>query len=345
MSFWKLDELRKQRRVARLGSQIGDDMTQVVDFLIRNGEMIVFASVFAEQIGLPVPAVPVLLAAGALAGLGKMNLAFAVFLAVLACLVGDVLWYELGRHRGRQALNVLCRISLEPDSCVRRTQDFFTRHGLRSLIFAKFIPGLSTLAPALAGLFRVSAGQFLLYNGVGALLWSVSFIALGWLFSNQIEFLAEQAARFGESAVVLLAGSLAAYLIYKYVHRRKLLRELRVARITPDELKQLMDNGHNALIVDLRGALDHEADPYTIPGALRIPAEQFEHRHHDIPRDQEVILFCACPNEATAARMALQLKRMGITRVRPLAGGIDGWRERAFPLELRLPSGEPVGML
>jgi membrane protein DedA with SNARE-associated domain/rhodanese-related sulfurtransferase len=314
-------------------------MSDAGEFLIRHGEAIVFAAVFAEQIGLPVPAIPVLLAAGALAGAGKMSLTVAVLLSLVACFTGDLIWYELGRHRGSHALNLLCRISLEPDSCVRRTEDFFGRHGLRSLILAKFIPGLSTITPALAGLFGVKARQFLLYNGSGALLWSLSFILPGYLFSNQLEAMAEQAARFGASAVLLLGGSFAAYLAYKFVHRHWLLRTLRIARISPDELKRLMDDGRNVVIVDLRGAMDHEADPHTIPGALRMTAEELEHRHHEIPRDRDVILFCACPNEVTAAKMALMLRKRGITKVRPLAGGIAEWRARAFPLEARMPDG------
>ena len=322
-----------------------DNMNDVIEFLIRHGEAVLFVIVFGEQIGLPVPAVPVLLAAGALAGAGKMSLASAIFLSLIACFAGDLVWYGLGRYRGRQALNLLCRISLEPDSCVRRTENFFGRHGLRSLILAKFIPGLSTITPALAGLFGVGARQFLLYNGLGALVWSMSFIVPGYLFSNQIESIATQAARFGASAILLFGGVFVIYLAYKLLHRQWLLRQLRFARISPDELKRLMDEGHDVVVVDLRSTLDHEADPHTIPGALRMTAEELEHRHHEIPRDQDVILFCACPNEVTAARMALMLRKRGITRVRPLAGGIAEWRERAFPLEARLPVGEPAGTL
>lgn len=310
-------------------------MDEISAFLIQYGGMVLFAVVFAEQIGLPIPAVPILLAAGALAGAGKLNLAAAVALSVVACLAGDLIWYELGRHRGRHALNLLCRISLEPDSCVRRTENFFSRHGLRGLVMAKFIPGLSTITPALAGLFGVSGKRFLLYNGLGALLWTVAFVGPGYLFSNQLEAIAAQAARLGSSLVVILGAGLAAYIAYKFVHRQRLLRELRIARITVDELKQMMDESRDPLIVDLRGAMDHEADPYTIPGALRMTAEELEHRHHEIPRHQEVILFCACPNEATAAKMALLLRRKGVTKVRPLTGGIDAWRERNFPLESR----------
>src|SRR6267143_3838655 len=205
-----------------------------------------------------------------------------------------MLWFELGRHRGRQALNLLCRISLEPDACVRKTETFFSTHGLRALILAKFIPGLSTLAPALAGLFKISIARFVLFNAAGSLLWSLSFLLLGYVLSDQIGWLGEQAARFGKTAGTILAVSLVGYVLYKYVHRQKLLRELRVARITPAELKQLMDNGHPSVVVDLRDALDHAADPYTIPGALRISPEQLDQRHLDIPRDRDVILFCAC---------------------------------------------------
>jgi len=306
---------------------------QVSAFLIQYGQIVLFAVVFAEQVGLPIPAVPVLLAAGALAGAGKMNLALAVGLSVIACSIGDLIWYELGRHRGRRVLNVLCRISLEPDSCVRRTENFFIRHGTRSLVLAKFIPGLSTVTPALAGLFGVSVERFLLYNGLGALLWTAAFIAPGYLLADQLEWVAVRVAHLGSSLVVLVVGALALYIAYKYIHRQLLLRELRIARISADELKQMMDDGHDVLVVDLRGALDHEVDPYTIPGALRMTAEEVENRHPEIPRHRDVILFCACPNEVTAAKMALLLRRKGITKVRPLAGGIEAWRARNYPLE------------
>jgi len=308
-------------------------MDEISAFLVQYGLIVLFSVVFAEQIGLPLPAVPVLLAAGALAGAGKMNLAVAVLLSVVACMAGDVVWYELGRHRGRQALNILCRISMEPDSCVRRTENFFTRHGVRSLVLAKFIPGLSTLAPALAGLFRIHMQRFLLYNGLGAVLWTLAFVLPAYLLSDQIERLAEEAERMGLWLAFFFGAGIVTYIVYKFVHRQLLLRELRIARITPEELKRMMDDSHEHLVVDLRGALDHEADPYTIRGALRMTAEELELRHHEIPRHQDVILFCACPNEATAAKMALMLRSKGITRVRPLAGGIDAWREKAFPLE------------
>jgi rhodanese-related sulfurtransferase len=175
--------------------------------------------------------------------------------------------------------------------------------------------------------------RFLLFNGLGAILWTLAFVLPGYLLSDQIERLTEEAERLGLWLASFFGAGIVAYLGYKFLHRQLLLRELRIARITAEELKQMMDNGHELLVVDLRGALDHEADPYTIRGALRMTAEELEQRHHEIPRHQDVILFCACPNEATAAKMALMLRSKGITRVRPLAGGIDAWREKAFPLE------------
>ena len=308
-------------------------MDEVTQFLVQHGALVLFVAVFAEQVGLPIPAVPVLLAAGALAGTGRMDLGAAVVLTVVACALGDLVWYILGRYKGRHVLGLLCRISLEPDSCVRRTESFFLRHGTWSLVIAKFIPGVSTVTPALAGLFAVKIWRFLLYNGLGALLWALAFIVPGFLFSSQLEDLAEQVARYGSSLGIGIGGILVLYIAYKFVHRQLLLRELRIARITPDELKQLLDGGEAPVIVDLRQPLDVEADPWSIPGALRMAVEELEHRHHEIPRDRDVILFCACPNEVTAARMALMLKRNGIKRVRPLAGGVVAWRERQYPLE------------
>jgi membrane protein DedA with SNARE-associated domain/rhodanese-related sulfurtransferase len=317
-------------------------VNEVSAFMSQYGGIVLFAVIFGEQVGLPIPAIPVMLAAGALAGAGRMDLGLAILLSVAACLAGDVIWYELGKRRGRQALGFLCRISLEPDFCVRRTENFFTRHGIRALILAKFIPGLSTLAPAMAGLFGIRFNRFLGYDGLGAGLWSLTFVLPGYVFSSEIEAIAAHESRLGMFLLLVLAIGLVAYIAYKFAHRQWVLRELRMARITADELKGMMDNGHEVFVLDLRGALDHEVDPFTIPGALRMTAEELEQRHADIPRHGDVILFCACPNEATAARMALLLRRNGIRKVRPLAGGIDAWRKRNFPLEPQ-PAAAPAG--
>ena len=267
-------------------------MDEVFRFLIRHGYAVLFVWVAVEQIGFPLPATPLLLAAGALAGAGRLNFVLVIGTAVLASLISDMAWYEIGRRKGMKVLSLPCRMSLEPDSCIRRTEDVFARHGARSLLVAKFIPGLTTAAPPVAGIFRMRRSRFLLFDGVGAALWAGVFAGLGLLFSDQLEWLAGQVARLGTWLAAILVGGLAAYLLWKYVHRQRFLRRLRMARITADELKRKLDAGEEVMIVDLRHSLDFEAEPHVIPGALRLSAEDLDGRHHEIPRDRDVILYC-----------------------------------------------------
>jgi membrane protein DedA with SNARE-associated domain len=248
--------------------------------------------VFAEQIGLPVPSMPLLLAAGALAGTHHLNFLFSLFLCVLAAVAADSIWYSLGRIKGIKVLQLLCKISLEPDSCVRRTEGVFSKQGARSLLVAKFLPGLSTVAPPLAGIFHMRPRRFLLFDASGSILWAGSLLGLGYLFSGEIERIAEHALRLGGWLLVLVIGSLAAYITYKFVARRRFLRQLRIGRITVEELKTKIDAGEPLVIVDLRHALDFEADPETIPGAFRMDAKELEEKDDRLPRDREVILYC-----------------------------------------------------
>ncbi len=267
-------------------------MTGSLPFLIRHGYTVLFIWVFAEQAGLPVPSIPLLLAAGALAGSGRLSLALVILLPAVAALVSDVLWYELGRRRGIAVLQFLCRVSLEPDSCVRRTEGTFERHGAKSLVVAKFIPGLNTAAPPLAGVFRMRFTRFLLFDVLGALLWVGVFVGLGYAFSDQIERVADRALTAGQWGVALLLGALAMYIGWKYFHRQHFMRQLRVARISPEELKQKLDAGEDLVIVDLRHSLDFEAEPQMIPGAHRMDAAEMEEASEVVPRDRDVILYC-----------------------------------------------------
>lgn len=268
-------------------------MNETIQFLVQHGYALLFAWVLVEQIGLPVPAIPLLLAAGTLAGSGRMNLALAVGSAIIAALVADLFWYYLGRYRGSRVLKLLCRISLEPDSCVRRTEDVFARHGAQSLLIAKFVPGLNTAAPPLAGIFHMPVSRFVLFDGLGAFVWAATFTGLGYIFSDQLERIAEYALHWGSWLVVALVGSLAAYILWKYVQRQRFLHRLRIARITPKELMEKLTAGQEIMIVDLRQPLDVEALPYMIPGALRIAMEELEKRHEEIPRDRDMVLYCS----------------------------------------------------
>ena len=267
-------------------------MSETFQFLVRHGYSVLFIWVLGEQLGLPLPASPLLLAAGALAGAGQMNLALAIGLAVFASLLGDLSWYQFGRLRGGKVLNLLCRISLEPDSCVRKTEDTFARNGARSLLLAKFVPGLNTMAPPLAGIIGMRLWRFLIFDALGALLYIGSFIFIGFIFSDQIEQVAIRIANLGFWALLIVIGALVAYIIWKYVQRRRFIRSLRIARITPEELKQRMDSGEEVVVVDLRGSIDFEADPKTIPTAIRLAPDKIEEGYQEIPRDREIVLFC-----------------------------------------------------
>ncbi|MEM7582158.1 MAG: VTT domain-containing protein [Acidobacteriota bacterium] len=267
-------------------------MEDVLDFILRYKYPVLFAFVLAEQIGLPVPALPFLLAAGALVRTGQLHLGMALGLAVLASVISDLLWYQLGRKRGIKVLNLLCRISLEPDSCVRRTEDLFARHGARSLLVAKFLPGFNTVAPPLAGIFGMRLSRFVLYDGLGALLWIGTFGGLGFAFGHQLEELSSRITELGSSVGAVLIALLVVYIVVKYIQRQRFLRELRIARITPAELQLRMSRGEDIVVVDLRHSVEFEAEPESIPGALHVPVEDVDTRTGEIPQGPEVVLFC-----------------------------------------------------
>ena len=268
-------------------------MHDTLQFLVKHGYIVLFASVLTEQLGIPLPSTPFIVAAGALAYSGRLSFTLALFVACCAALIADLVWFEIGRRRGARVLQFLCRISLEPDYCVRRTENTFARHGAKTLIVGKFIPGVSALATPMAGVYRLSRSRFLLFDGLGILLWIGTFQLLGYLFSDQLEDVVSYASRFGGLLAVLVAVGFAAYVAWKYLQRRRFLRSLRVARITPEQLKMEMDSGADLLIVDLRHALDDEAEPRVLPGAIRLPAEKLEERGAELPRDRTLVLYCS----------------------------------------------------
>lgn len=310
-------------------------MNETVEFLLRNGYSLLFALVLAEQMGLPIPSTPMLLAAGALAGLSRMSLTYAWTLAVVASLLGDSLWFLLGRERGSSILNLFCRIALEPDTCVRKTQTTYSRHGVNWLLFAKFVPGLSTIAPPMAGMFRVAAWKFFVLDAVGSLLWSGAYLALGWGFRDQLEVVAHYLERLGSGLIGLAVLALVGYIAFKYIQRQRVYHDLRISRITPQELKKRMDGGEAVLLIDLRS--DYERAEGSIPGSLT-PVEDNLEALVPVITENEIVLYCSCPNEVSSARAALRLKRYGVRRVRPLEGGFTEWKQLGFPIEgIRVP--------
>jgi len=249
--------------------------------------------VLAQQLGAPIPATPVLMLAGAHAAADPIHGVYALGLAMLASAIGSLPWYWAGRRYGYGVLRLVCRISLSPDSCVRRTETLFERHGSAALVVAKFVPGLSTVGPPLAGVVGVGVPRFAAYSSLAALLWVVAWGGLGYLAGDALQRVVDHGGRVGTAAAVIAAVIVLVYVAVKWIQRRRFLRSLRMARITQEALKAELDAGAAPLIVDLRNELDVHADPYVIPGALRIGPDELEARHAEIPRDREVVVYCS----------------------------------------------------
>ena len=307
------------------------DLTYVVE---HYGLAMVFGNVLVEQLGVPIPAIPTLVVAGALATSGKIS-ALAVFaVALIACVIADVTWYLAGRYYGNRIMKILCGISLTPDSCVSETQARFERWGINTLLIAKFVPGISLMAPPLAGATRIGWLPFLLFNTTGGALWVAAGLGGGMLLGSQIESLLERLQDFGGVAVIVIGALLAAYIAFKWWERRRFYAMLRMARISVDELYRLIDAGAAPLVVDVRSPTARAIEPRHIPGAIHLPLHSFDQHVKELPRDREIILYCTCPNEASAAQVAKLLLNSGFARVRPLLGGLDAWIAAGHPVEM-----------
>jgi membrane protein DedA with SNARE-associated domain/rhodanese-related sulfurtransferase len=305
-----------------------------LEFLWKYGYLLTFGAVFGEQIGLPVPAVPILVSMGALSRSGNFSIANVLLVALGASMTADLIWYNLGWHYGRSVLKLLCRISLEPDSCIRRTEDAFVRRGLWSLLLTKFVPGLNAAAVPLAGMIRSPLPRFLVFDLAGLMLWAGGYTAIGFIFSSQLESLIVYIPRYGHSLAWVFGVVIMVYVAYKLIQRRRFLRTLDTNRITAEELKSKLDANQDVMVLDLRNPLEVTTERFRIPGAFHVLPDTLRVTKDEFPRDKEIVLYCTCPNEATSARVARQLRQMGIRHVRPLKGGLDAWTDRKFPIEM-----------
>ncbi|TFW00545.1 sulfurtransferase [Oxalobacteraceae bacterium OM1] len=302
-------------------------MSSAIQLLEQYGLLLVFANVLLEQAGLPIPAYPLLIVAGALSASGQLDWQACLLLVVLACLITDSAWYLTGARYGATVLRTLCRVSLSPDSCVRNTEDRFLRWGAKSLLISKFIPGFNTIAPPMAGAIRLRKPEFLFFSMGGSLLWGGSALLLGTLFRRRIDALLDTLATMGSAAAVALGSLLLLFIAWKAWQRQRFLHSLRMARITVDELAALIDNGGMPVIVDARSLAARELEP-PMPQAIFLADETEAAALDAISRDQPVIVYCNCPNEASAAEVAKVLMRRGFTEVRPLVGGLTAWSAR-----------------
>jgi membrane protein DedA with SNARE-associated domain/rhodanese-related sulfurtransferase len=308
-------------------------MPLAINFFLHYAYAIIFLWILAEQLGMPVPSIPVLLTAGSLTATHKLSL-FLVLISVLAgCFVSDSLWYFLGRRFGRSVIRLLCRLSFETSTCVRKTENYFTEHGPQALLVAKFVPGLGSMAAPIAGQTSMPYSTFLAYDMTGALIWGTTITLAGRFFGDFLRLHPKALSWTGHFAGVLFVLAVLGFLLYRVWKQQAFLKQVKTARIDPEELKLMLDGGQPAFIVDLRHPLDYLPDPRVLPGALRISPTNLMERSGEIPRDRDIVLYCTCPSEATAAKTAMQLRQAGIHRVRPLRGGFDLWKEMGYPLE------------
>lgn len=301
-------------------------MDQLPHLLRTYGVLIVFGTVLLEQIGLPIPAFPVLVVAGALAidtGGGPLQLLAGVLASIAACLISDYFWFRAGRHYGTRILRLLCKISLSPDSCVRQTEDNFGRWGEKSLVVAKFIPGFSTIAPPLAGAMGTTTARFVWLSLAGGLLWTAAGVGLGAWFHASVGDVLAWFDALGGTALAIVASLLGVFVLLKYIERRRNLGAAEMPRVTPAELMALLEAGHDPLVVDARGMTARQLQQ-GIPGAI-VLGDDRDRLLATLDRDRHIVVYCNCPNDITAAQLAQEFLRRGFRRARPLQGGLDAW--------------------
>jgi membrane protein DedA with SNARE-associated domain/rhodanese-related sulfurtransferase len=310
-------------------------MDSIAHALAQYGVSLVGLNVLLQQLGLPIPAVPTMMLAGAMAMAGKLNLPAAFAVAVVASVLADLVWFWAGRRFGYPVLRLLCRISLSPDTCVRQTEGIFERWGFYSVVVSKFVPGFSTVAPPIAGALRMRVSAFALASAASAALWAGAAMLAGALFARQIDLLIAWMTSHAIVAVVVVAVLVALYALVKAWQRWRMMRLLAAATISIGELRDALALEPPPLLIDVGSALAHGARPH-IPGAVLLDLDGIA-RGADFPDDRDIVVYCACPHEVSARKAAQILMQKGYRRVRPLAGGIDAWTKAGLPLAEGVP--------
>ncbi|WP_036164528.1 DedA family protein/thiosulfate sulfurtransferase GlpE [Massilia sp. 9096] len=299
-------------------------MAQLPHLIQTYGVLLVFGVVLLEQIGLPIPAFPILIIAGARAVDQGDNWPLFLAASLLACLISDYFWFRAGKYYGKRILRLLCKISLSPDSCVSQTEDNFMRFGPNSLVVAKFIPGFNTIAPPLAGAMGTATPRFLWLSVAGALLWSGVGMGLGAWFHGSVDDVIHWFETLGSTALMVVAALLALFVLLKYIERRRNLGGADLPRVSPAEVKALLEAGHDPLIVDARSVTARQLEE-GIPGAVFYRDSTPARLMATLDRERHIVVFCSCPNDITAAQVAKEFVRNGFHRARPLGGGLDAW--------------------
>ena len=317
-------------------------MSIALTFFVEYAYAILFLWVLVEMLGVPVPSVPVLLTAGTLASTHRVNGPLALLAVLAACLIGDTFWYWLGRRYGHAVLQLLCRLSFEAQTCVARTEQYFERRGAVTLLFAKFVPGLSTVAAPIAGQTGMPYTRFVVYDLGGSAIWALAYLLAGYFFGDMAKRSQAFFSMLGHFAVLIFVLMVFGLMFWKFWKQRAFLTSVRQLRLEPAELLRMIETATRQgnippFIVDLRHPLDYLPDPRVVPGSVRVSPIDLTAHVSQLPRDRDLILYCTCPSEETSAKVALQLHKLGINRVRPLRGGFEGWRDAGYPLVEYVP--------
>lgn len=301
------------------------------DLVARYGPALVFVNALAASLGLPVPAMPTLILFGAMAALHPASIGaqalLVLALAVIASVIGDSVWFLAGRIYGGATLKTLCRLSLSRDTCVKKTERFFGRWGVRVLTVSKLVPGLSLLSVPMAGAVGTPYRAFVAHDGIGAAIWATLGLGVGFIVSRQVDWLFAGIGRLGHAAIPIIAALLVLYAAYRWMRRRAFMRQLADARIGVDELYELMLGETVPVILDIRSDEKRQLEPYVIPGARFADERKLDEIIAAYRPNQKVVIYCSCPNEVSAAWMAKKMTEAGFLDVLPLKGGIDAWRE------------------
>lgn len=299
------------------------ELSQLSESLQRDAVWVVFLNVLLQQVGLPVPAVPTLLLAGSLAA-SSGQFANILAAAIVASVIADWMWYLAGRRFGYRVLSGLCKLSINPGSCVSQTEARFVRWGLGSLVIAKFIPGFSTVAPPIAGSLRMALPGFLLAAATGAALWAGLALGAGWILRHEVQAAIGALDRHTGSALILVAGIATIWLGWKLWQKYRFRKLSAVPHITPGELLAAMEAQRPLLVLDLRGhSMVAETGP--IAGATIAEHDHLLDAVGNWPKNQPIVTLCACPEDAGALQAARNLLNAGYLSVRPLKGGYEAW--------------------
>ena len=303
--------------------------------LLVYGYALLFGWILIEQMGAPLPATPLILAAGALSAQHELNFGLLLLFGILACAMADSTWFFIGRRYGHRVVRILCKLSLEPQVCVRRTENSLGgRRRQITIVFGKFIPGVATVVSPLAGRSKMRYMEFVALDTLGAVIWIGTLLLSGRLFGDVLKRNIGLLNQVGHFSGALLATGIVGFFLVRLWRRQRTLRRLAASRLEPEDLKRQLDSGEMVYILDLRHPLELAEDPHTLPGARNVAANAVRQWFADVPSDSDVVVFCSCPGELTAAKTALELQKRGIEHVRPLRGGYDAWKSLGYPVDL-----------